>query len=125
MYLCVALCLILAGGTHASATYSLQTEANVDIVSQETGLVGVEQVTTGYNATTGTADISLIVTNQRAVQISPLEIRIGDSSASTKALAPGESQRIQFTAVKCAETIRAETRMDELHLQITTPVTCS
>lgn len=124
-YLCVALCLLAAGGTHASTTYSSQTEASVDIVSQQAGIVGLEQVTTNHNATTGTTDISLTVTNQRAVRIPPLNVRIGDRSASTGPLAPGESETIRFSSVRCSETIQSETTMDELRLKITTPITCS
>jgi Flp pilus assembly protein TadG len=124
VYLCVALCLVTAAGTHASSTATLQRQAGADIVTQGRGLIVVDQTVSGYNATQNTADVTVSVTNQREVRIPPVRVGIGDDSVPTSALAPGESATVRFSDVDCTETIRVKSNMGNVNLRTTTSVAC-
>lgn len=124
LYLCVALGLAGAGGTQATSTATLQRQASVDIVSQEQGLLATEQTITGYNETTGTADVSVTVTNQRETGISSVALTIGSETQSTTTLAPGRSDTVHFFDVQCDSTIRLVYATGGVDLRMTAPVNC-
>jgi ABC-type glycerol-3-phosphate transport system substrate-binding protein len=124
LYLCVALGLAVAGGTQATSTATLQRQASVDIVSQEQGLLAVEQTITEYNETAGTADVSVTVTNQRETGISSVTLAIGSKTRSTTPLASGQSDTIQFFDVQCDSTIRIVYTAGGVDLRMTAPVNC-
>jgi hypothetical protein len=124
LYLCVALGLAVAGGTQATSTATLQRQASVDIVSQEQGLLALEQTITGYNETTGTADVSVTVTNQRETDISSVTLAIGSKTRSTTPLASGQSDTVHFFDVRCDVTIQIVYATGDVDLRLTAPVNC-
>lgn len=120
----MALSVVAATGTHASSTATVHRHADVDVVTQEQGLIVLDQTVSGHNATTNTATVAVTVTNQRAVRIRPVRVGVGDDSASTTALAPGGTDTVRLSNVRCTETIRAESTLDSVTLRTTTPVAC-
>lgn len=120
----MALSLAVAGGTQATSTATLQRQASVDIVSQEQGLLAVEQTITGYNETTGTADVSVTVINQREAGISPVAVDIGSETQSTTPLASGRSDTVHFFDVRCDQSIQLVYATGGVDLRMTAPVNC-
>ena len=124
LYLCVALGLAVAGGTQATSTATLQRQASVDIVSQEQGLLALEQTITGYNETTGTADVSVTVTNQRVTDIPSVAVDIGSEPRSTTPLGPGQSDTVHFFNVQCGATIHIVHATENTDVRMNAPVDC-
>ena len=124
LLLAFALVVITASGTHGVTLIALDRPANVDIVDQNAGLLAVSQTTTGYNATTNRADLTVDVTNQLTVRIDQIHISADGTTRTTGPVVSGASDSVSFTEVDCDQAILIEYGVGSVEQRIETDIRC-
>lgn len=134
---------ITTSGTHGASSVSLDRTANVDIVSQEAGLLSVLQTTTessttgsggdgsgssasgGGRTTRGTSntiDLTVTVTNQITVEIVQVDISLGGTTETIGSVASGATDSVIFIDIDCASLIMINYNTGSLERQIRTDI---
>lgn len=119
----LAFAVLGPSGTHA-ATVTLDRTTGTDIVDQSGGLLAVSQTTTGFNATTNRAELSVEVTNQNTMTVNQVDISADGTTKTTGTMSPGVTAGVSFTDVDCATTIVIEYDTGSLAQRIERPISC-
>jgi hypothetical protein len=122
--LALILLAVTASSTHGTTTVALDRTTGIDVVSQDTGLLAVSQTTTGFNATTNNADLTVAVTNQLALPIDRITISVDGTTKTTGRILPGATDSVSFTGVDCSTMIMIKYDTEGLAQRVERPIDC-
>jgi hypothetical protein len=122
--LALVLLAVTASSTHGTTTVALDRTAGIDVVEQDTGLLAVSQTTTGFNATTNNADLTVTVTNQLTLPIDRIAISVDGTTKTTGRVSPGATDSVSFPSVDCSAIIVIEYDTESLAQRVERPIDC-